>query len=159
MDNLSPQLSSSLGLPRLDNSDSSYRLSHTPSRQSLTDFGATFDPSFADPVQFSGQQEHRSSTLSHPRHSHGYQPRSQEPFSSLPNSDNSSHLRLPPMDNSPSLAEVLAYPVVQRMWNDLAEANRRIARALDSQDTLQKEILRLSCEIREINVSKHAYGT
>lgn len=36
------------------------------------------------------------------------------------------------------------YPVAQELYNDLADANKRIARALDAQNLLQQEILRLS---------------
>lgn len=58
------------------------------------------------------------------------------------------HSLLPPMahpvPSGPSLGELLAFPAVQELYNDLAEANRRVARALDTTGTLQQEILRLS---------------
>lgn len=53
----------------------------------------------------------------------------------------------PPVSRSrssaPSLGELLSYPAVQELYNDLAEANRRVARVLDSQAHMQQEILRL----------------
>lgn len=46
--------------------------------------------------------------------------------------------------SAPSLGELLSFPPVQELYNDLADANRRVARALDAQASLQQEILRLS---------------
>lgn len=48
------------------------------------------------------------------------------------------------LSQGPPLSELLSYPAVQEMYNDLTEANRRVARALDAQASLQQEILRLS---------------
>lgn len=49
-----------------------------------------------------------------------------------------------PGEKSPSLGELMVFPVVQKMYNNLTEAQRRIGEALDSQTVLQQEILRLS---------------
>lgn len=48
-----------------------------------------------------------------------------------------------------SLGQLLvSEPAVQDLWNDLAEANRRIARALDSRTQMEQELLRLSSMIQ-----------
>lgn len=106
---------------------------------------------FTDSVQFSG-----SPASSRSRLSNAYRDNYQNQEAAF------SHQGKPPirlrpssMEDSPSLAELLVYPAVEKIFNDLTEANRRVARALDSQDTLQKEILRMSIEIREANAGRY----
>lgn len=70
------------------------------------------------------------------------------------------HSLLPPMahpvPSGPTLGELLAYPAVQELYNDLAEANRRVARSLDTTGTLQQEILRLSSLLQSESSARYA---
>lgn len=63
------------------------------------------------------------------------------------------------MQDSPTLAQLLVFPVVMEMFSDLTEANRRVARALDSHAALQQEVLRLSAEVREMSAGRYADST
>lgn len=61
-----------------------------------------------------------------------------------------------PVPSGPTLGELLAYPAVQELYNDLAEANRRVARSLDTTGTLQQEILRLSSLLQSESSARYA---
>lgn len=58
-------------------------------------------------------------------------------------------------NSGPSLAELLRYPAVQQLYNDLTEANRCVTQALKAQGQLQQEILRLSSIIRSDAASQY----
>lgn len=126
----------------------------------MRDLSLSMDPSFANPVQFLSRSEPTPNPSSQ-THSHSeYNYHQQEPVSSprpplafrqrpsLPSSTG----------DSPTLADLLAYPAVQELYNDLMQANRRVAQALESQDNLQKEILRLSHDLWDVK-GKYLDGT
>lgn len=60
-------------------------------------------------------------------------------------------------DESPSLAQLLKYPAVQVLYDDLSNANRRVVQALELQGQLQQEILRLTGMLQSEMGSKYEH--
>lgn len=115
------------------------------SRPSSTSFNSEFDFSSQDHMPLRNSSQVTDSTIQ-------FMPRPSDSESSYsyssslgefhPSSLQTSHHFSG--DKSPSLGELMVFPVVQKMFNNLTEAQRRIGEALDSQASLQQEILRLS---------------
>lgn len=118
--------------------DNTPQRSQQQSQQSLT---TNFGASLSSEAQF--PQQHLGSDTSPARLLYGHIHAQNQFSSSLLNS---AHSPLPenPHPSGPSLGELLSYPVVQGLYNQVVVANMHMARALESQGSLQAEILRLT---------------